>query len=63
MYSAYTKKNYLRKSATQKTAETFWAELCINPAGIYLFNLDNGNTRTMYETCSKLAIKKSEQPH
>ena len=27
------------------------------PAGIYLSQVNNGNTRTMYETCSKLTIK------
>ena len=33
------------------------------PAGIYLFNSLNGNTRTMCEICSKLTIKKPEQRH
>ena len=30
------------------------------PAGIYLFNADSGNTRTMREICSKLIIKAPE---
>ena len=32
-----------------------------DPAGIYLFNLKNGNTRTIYEVCSNLTIKTPEQ--
>ena len=31
------------------------------PAGIYLFEVNNGNTRTMCEICSKLTIKTPEQ--
>ena len=31
------------------------------PAGIYLFEDNNGNTRTMCEICSKLTIKTPEQ--
>ena len=30
------------------------------PAGIYLFKVNNRNTRTRYEICSKLAIKTPE---
>ena len=33
------------------------------PAGIYLFKVDNRNTRTMYEVCSKLTIKTPERRH
>ena len=31
------------------------------PVGIYLFKINNGNTRTMCEICSKLTIKTTEQ--
>ena len=31
-----------------------------DPAGIYLFKVNKGNSRTMCEICSKLIIKKSE---
>ena len=33
------------------------------PAGIYLFMANNGNTRTMCETCSKLIIETPERRH
>ena len=33
------------------------------PAGIYLFKLDNGSTRTMYKILSKLTIKTPEGHH
>ena len=29
----------------------------VRPAGIYLLNVNNGNTRTMCEICSKLRLK------
>ena len=32
-----------------------------SPAGIYLFKVNNGNTRTMYEIRWKLAIKTSQR--
>ena len=31
------------------------------PADIYMFKVNNRNTRTMYEICSKLTIKKTER--
>ena len=31
------------------------------PASIYLLKVNNGNTKTMYETCSKLTIKTTER--
>ena len=34
-----------------------WFSWCLYPAGIYLFQVNNGNTRTMYEICLKLAFK------
>ena len=33
----------------------------INPAGIYLFKVNNGNTRTICKMCSKLIIKTQER--
>ena len=42
---------------------SFWASICIlenSPAGTYWFNVNNGNTRTMCEIYSKLAIKTTE---
>ena len=33
------------------------------PAGIYSFNVNNGNIRTMCEICSKLTIKAPERRH
>ena len=33
------------------------------PVGIYLFHVNNRNTRTMCEICSKLIIKTPEQRH
>ena len=32
----------------------------INPTGIYLLKVNNGNTRVISEICSKLAIKTPE---
>ena len=34
-----------------------------NPAGIYLFKVNNRNTRTRCEICSKLIIKTPERRH
>ena len=34
-----------------------------DPAGIYLFKVNNRNTRTRREICSKLTIKTPEQCH
>ena len=34
-----------------------------NPAGIYLLNINNRNTKTMPEICSKLIIKTPERRH
>ena len=33
----------------------------VNPAGIYLFKVNNRNTRTRCEICSKLTIKTAER--
>ena len=33
------------------------------PASIYLFKVNNGNTRTIRENCSKLTIKSPERRH
>ena len=37
--------------------------LRVNPAGIYLLNVNNRNTRTSCEIYSKLTIKTSERHH
>ena len=34
-----------------------------NPTEIYLFQVNNANTKTMCEICSKLAIKTPERRH
>ena len=34
-----------------------------NPAGIYLLNINNRNTKTRPEICSKLIIKTPERRH
>ena len=34
-----------------------------NPAGIYLFKVNNINTRARYEICLKLTIKTPERRH
>ena len=39
----------------QNSLKTFF------PAGIYLFKINNGNTKTMPEICSKLTIKTPER--
>ena len=35
----------------------------LNPAGSYMFNVNNRNTRARCEICSKLTIKTPEQHH
>ena len=35
----------------------------MNEGGIFLFKINNGNTRTMYEICSKLTISTPEGRH
>ena len=35
--------------------------LATDSAGIYLFKVNNGNTRKMFEICSKLTIKTPER--
>ena len=37
--------------------------LSYNPAGIYLFKVNNRNNRTKCEICSELTIKTSERRH
>ena len=32
-------------------------------AGIYLFKVNNGATKAMYEVCTKLTVKTSERGH
>ena len=42
-----------------KTNDSLWASSY--PASIYLFKVNNGNTRTMCEICTKLTIKTPER--
>ena len=37
--------------------------LSYNPAGIYLFKVNNRNTRTKCEICSELTMKTPERRH
>ena len=50
----------LRISISADFVEINWP---INPAGIYLFKVNNGNTRTRCEICSELTIKTPERRH
>ena len=49
-------KDYSEKPVNQRSAQR-----PANPAGICLFKVTNGNTRTMFEICSELTIKTPEQ--
>ena len=40
-----------------KYRSTFCWKYCYFPAGIYLFKVHTGNTRTMFEICEKLTLK------
>ena len=48
-------------------AATFLEGTCYTlipyPAGIYMFKVDNTNTKTKCEICSKLTIKTTERRH
>ena len=48
-----------------REARILWLDRCwpfrINPAGNYMFKVTKGNTRAMFEICSKLTIKTQEQ--
>ena len=48
---------------TTKSIIHFVAKLLRNPAGIYLLKVNNRNTRTRCEICSKLTIKTPERRH
>ena len=37
--------------------------LCLNPSGNYMFKVNNRNTRTTCDMCSKLTTKTPEQCH
>ena len=55
----------LKKIKKSQTAQS-WCLIKISalfPAGIYLLNVSNGNTRKRCEICSKLTIKIPEQRH
>ena len=38
-----------------------WSYICFIPAGIYFFKVNNGNTRTMCEICSKLTKRHQDE--
>ena len=42
--------------------EKYLTTLVMDPADIYLFKVNNGNTSTMCEICSKITIKATERP-
>ena len=47
--------------AVDVTLVSLSLNLNIFPGGIYLFKVNNGNTRTVCKICSKLTIKAAEQ--
>ena len=64
------KKNYkvviTRKVSKRKRGKSTVLHIdlkCIVPAGIYMFKVNNRNTRTRCEICSKLTIKTPEPGH
>ena len=55
----YSVDKYLHKANKKRTSENF-----INiPANIYLFKVNNRNTRKSCEICLKLTIKTPERRH
>ena len=46
-----------------KNTWDLWTLTNIYPAGNYMFKVDNINTRTKYEICTKLTIKTLERRH
>ena len=56
-----------RSGYVTSTPSTHWTGIIIifqhNPTGIYLLKVNNRNTRTRYEICSKLTIKTPERRH
>ena len=46
-----------QKESLRNSMTNVW----MNPAGIYLFKVNNGNNRIMYEICSKLTINTPER--
>ena len=53
----YRKKFWKSSTVPRSYIQNHWCIL----AGVYLFNVNNGNTVTMCEICSKLTTKKSER--
>ena len=58
------KKSQTRYNDKQKWYKNVYEYLQqTNPAGIYLLKVNNRNTRTRCEICSKLTIKTPERRH
>ena len=54
---------WLKKCDTFTSASKAFHWVWNNPGGIYLFKVNNRNTRKMWEIYSKLTIKKTERRH
>ena len=62
MFLGWVFRNFQSKFSGRFPAAV-WLECSYYPADIYVFNVKNGNTRTMCDTCSKLTIKTPEGRH
>ena len=56
--TTYKQLNYLKLMKFESEQN-----LAVNPIGIYLLKVNNSNTRTSCEICSKLTIKTPERCH
>ena len=56
-----TKANVISKEFTQNLKRL--SQAVVAPAGNYMFKVNNRNTRTRCEICSKLTIKTPERRH
>ena len=58
---------HLRRKPVQQDRKLKWkhelGDQSSSQVGCYLFKVNNGNTRTMCEICSKLSIKTPERRH
>ena len=52
-------KTFIANQSESKIRDTLQINATV--AAIYLFKVNDGNTRTMYETCSELTIKTTER--
>ena len=64
---SYGVDNYAVVLILKKEESLTYSNFCLNnvqiPAGIYLLKVNNRNTRTRCEICSKLTIKTPERRH